>query len=409
MSEWESHHASIQRANGDTEYDLPDIIQPETVAGRRGLPRREDLGDLEHPIEPTVVGRFREWSSDDGRIGTLADEAEIEEREFGATHSAETDEAISEAGVDAIAYYLPITFYGPRRYGIYVRANRFFAFCKNVQTLAPTASWGEVTAEAWDFVLRHEAFHAAVELSCLAGDDFTARHKARTYKTYFGLCARSWPSGHYGAAGPYRCPEEQLAQQASFSQIAKTASGIAITNALIQVFRRAPADYVYDPSEWPSKGPRSAKNKQSQLQRALHSVQLASLLSCRQPASVSDVRQEIEPPAWFPPKGAIDVLGGVYGCVPVRIVDFGRKLSLRFIRACTFRNIDMRKFISAVCRECDVSHDEKGGKHPRLIVGVKKHKVPYPRAARTTPLYVIEEVAELLATTKEDLLSRCRL
>jgi hypothetical protein len=121
------------------------------------------------------------------------------------------------------------------------------------------------------------------------------------------------------------------------------------------------------------------------------------------------VRPELEPPAWFPAKGSLDVLEGIYGSVPVRVVDFGRKLPLRFIRACTFRNIDMRKFINAVCRECDVSHDEKGGKHPRLIVGENKHKVPYPRAARITPLYVIEEVAELLATTKEDLLSRCKL
>ena len=409
MSNWESHHASIQQANGDPQQTPYDFIQPETLAGRRGIPQREDLGDLDHPIEPAVVGRWREWAIDNGQIDTLADEDEIEERGIGETHTAETDEAINEAGVDALAYYLPITFYGPRRYGIYVRANRFYGFCNRVQKIAPTASWGEVTAESWDFVLRHEAFHAAVELSCLAGDDFMARHKARTYKNYFGLSAQSWPSAHYGAAGPYRCPEEQLAQHAGFSRIAETASGIAITNALIQIFRGAPADYAYDPSEWPSRGPCSQKSKQSQLQRALHSVQLASLLGCRKPASVSDTRPNIEPPAWFPQKGSVDVLEGIYGSVPVRVVDFGRKLPRRFIRACTFRNIDMRKFISAVCRECDVSHDEKGGKHPRLVVGEKRHKVPYPRAARTTPLYVIEEIAELLSTTKEDLLSQCKL
>ena len=126
MSNWESHHASIQQANGDPQQTPYDFIQPETLAGRRGVPQREDLGDLDHPIEPAVVGRWREWAIDNSQLDTLADEDEIAERGIGETHTAEIDEAINEAGVDALAYYLPITFYGPRRYGIYVRANRFY-------------------------------------------------------------------------------------------------------------------------------------------------------------------------------------------------------------------------------------------------------------------------------------------
>lgn len=381
MSDWKSHYDAILQANGDQRRPLPEIIEPETVAGRRGIPRRGDLEEPAYLIEPTAVGHFREWTGDDARLGPLADDAEMEERELGETHSEATDEAVSAARVDAIAYYLPITFYGPRGYGIYVRARRFFALCNDVQKLAPTASWDDVTAEVWDFILRHEAFHAAVELSRLASDDFPQRHRVRTYESYFGLSARSWPSGHYGTGGPYRCPEEQLAQHAGFSKIAKTGSGIAIVNALIQVFQRATADYQYDPSEWVGKGERSQKAKQSQLQRALHSVQLASLLQTAPPASVSDVHGDVESTA-FPPKGSADVLENAYGLMPVRIVDFGRSLQLRFARACTFRNIGMRKFISAVCRECDVYHDEKGGKHPRLIVVEKKQKVTYPRSAR---------------------------
>ena len=381
MNDWKSHYDAILQANGDQRRPLPEIIEPETVAGRRGIPRRGDLEEPAYLIEPTAVGHFREWTGDDARLGPLADDAEMEERELGETHSDETYEAVSAAGVDAIAYYLPITFYGPRGYGIYVRARRFFALCNDVQKLAPTGSWDDVTAEVWDFILRHEAFHAAVELSRLASDDFPQRHRVRTYESYFGLSARSWPSGHYGTGGPYRCPEEQLAQHAGFSKIAKTGSGIAIVNALIQVFQRATADYQYDPSEWVGKGERSQKAKQSQLQRALHSVQLASLLQTAPPASVSDVHGDVEPPA-FPPKVSADVLENAYGLMPVRIVDFGRSLQLRFARACTRRNIGMRKFISAVCRECDVYHDEKGGKHPRLIVVEKKQKVTYPRSAR---------------------------
>lgn len=409
MNNWESHHDAIQQANGNPRQPFPEMVEPENFAARRGIPRQEDLPEPDHPIEPTVVGRFREWYGDNDHLVPVDENAEREERELGQVHSEETDEAIAASGVDAIAYYLPITFYGARRYGIYVRVRRFYAFCDDVQKLAPNATWDDVTAEVWDFILRHEAFHAAVELSCLAGDDFPQRHRACTYEQYFGLSARSWRQWHRGAASPYRCPEEQLAQHAGFSTIPNNPSGIAIKNALIQIFQRAPADYHYDPSDWIGKRGQTYKAKQTQFQRAIHSVQLASLLRGAPPTSVGDVHQDIEPAAWFPPKGSTSVLEGLYGAMPVRVIDFGHTLPLRFARACTFRNIDMRKFINAVCRNCDVTHDEKGGKHPRLIVGKQKHKVTYPRSVSTTPVYVIDQIADLLKISKQDLLTRCQL
>jgi hypothetical protein len=414
-SDWEQHHQSIQRANDEQiDPNPPNIDRIEPVVARRGLPPEDDLGRFaieRQRIEPAAAEDPRDWlvEPDQKNMGVVGDEFALEsavEREIGADSQDAAKQAVETAGPDAIAFYLPITFYGPRHYGIYVRQNLFFGFCNLVQTYAPQVPWPAVTASVFQFLLHHESYHAAVELSCLVSDDFQERRRAQTYRAYFDLTAGPWRFGHRGTAA-YRCPEEQLAQHAGLLNMPRDASGEAIRGALIQISAIGPDDYRYDPADWP----RAAKAKQQQaaMEQVIHRVQSTRLTRQPPPTSYHDIHAGIEPQAWFPPSDSRAVLGDKFGLMPVYVIDHGHRLAVRFARACSLGNIPMRDFVRAVCRKCDVTHDEKGGKHPRLVVGEKKDKVTYPRSARTTPHYVIKQVANLLKLSKEDLINQCQL
>lgn len=412
---WENHHASLQQANNEPlDPPIPSIYEIDNIAARRGLPPEGHLDELVNTrrrIEPAAAENPSDWLTESSSSDTEAvypdfDDEPANEQEIGAAAQQATEQAVATAGVDAIAFYLPITFYGPRHYGIYIRHSRFYGFCAAVQKFAPRVPWNDLTAAVFQFVLHHEAYHGAVELSCLTSDDFYERQPARTYRKYFNLATGPWRYGYHGGRSPYQCPEEQLAQHAGFSNMPGNPSGIAIRSALIQISQAGPSDYVYDPAAWRSR--EMWIKAQAVIERGLHRVQSTSLLCGPLPTALDDVHVGVEPQAWFPGRKSQDVLSDKFGDMPVYVVDYGHRIALRFARACAFRNIALRDFIRAVCRKYDVSHDEKGGKHPRLIVATK-YKVTYPRSARTTPTYVIEQVASLLKTTKEDLVTQCQL
>ena len=404
-SDWEDHHDSLRQANPQRrEPRPPDLTRIEDVEARRGLPPRDELDRLANNrrrIEPAAALRPRDWQPESGEQGEEAvyDPEGEDESEIGEANRIATDRAIAAAGIDAIAYYLPITFYGPHRYGIYIRERRYYGLCATIQKLAPHVDWDDVTDLVLQFLLHHEGYHAAVELSCLTSDDYLERKTAETYRTFFDLVTGQWRvTARRHGAGPYRCPEEQLAQHAGFSSLSGTPAGEAIRSALIHVTTSGPSDYVYNDLEW-SKA--SAKHKQESLERALHRTQAASLLHRLAPVSIDDLQADVEPRAWFPKGGAGDALSESYGLLPVYVVDFGQTLSLRFARACVLRNIPIRKFIKAVCKNFDAIHDPKGGKHPRIIVD--KYRIPYPRSAKITPDYVIDQFLDARKISEDDL------
>ena len=405
-SDWEDHDASLRQANpAQRHVPPPDLERIEDIAARRGLPSAEELERLANDrrrIEPAAALRPQDWQlerSEEGTILVYEPEGE-DESDLGEANRDVTDQAIAAAGIDAIAYYLPITFYGPNRYGIYIRERRYFGLCSTIQKLAPHVAWDDVADLVLQFLLHHEGYHAAVELSCLTSDDYLERKTAETYRTFFDLVTGSWrlpPHGRGG--GPYRCPEEQLAQHAGFSSLSGTPAGDAVRSALIHVSTRGPSDYVYNDSEWSKT---SAKLKQECLSRALHRTQSASLLHRPPPVSIDDIQTDVEPPAWFPKGGARDALSESHGLLPVYVVDFGRTLSLRFARACVLRNIPMRKFIKAACKKYNAVHDPRGGKHPRLILP-NNDKIFYPRSAKIVPDYVVNQFTDSLEISDEEL------
>lgn len=410
---WEEHHEALQRANGDRiDPEPPNVDRIEPVAARRGLPPEDEIdqiADDRQRIEPAAAENPRDWLAEpnDKVVNTVDDEFAREaadEQEIGA--DAQAERAVDVAGPDAIAFYVPITIYGPRHYGIYVRQNRFFEFCTMVQKYAPHVPWNDVTASVFQFLLHHEAYHAAVELSCLVSDDFHERQRARTYRNYFDQTSGPWRFAHRGPS-LYRCPEEQLAQHAGLLNMPKNASGEAIRGALIQISKTGPNDYVYDPAEWPRSG--KAKKQQTAIDRVLHRVQSTCLSRQPPPTSYDDIHIGIEPRAWFPPRDSHAVLGTEFGLMPVYVIDHRQRVAIRFARAYSYSNIPMREFIRAVRRKYGVANDEKGGKHPRLIVGDNQQKVTYPRSARETPIYVIDQVATHLKMSAKDMLAQLQL
>ena len=404
-TDWEDHHDSLRLANPQrNEPQQPDLTGIEDISARRGLPPRDELdrlADNRRRIEPAAALRLRDWQQGSAEQWkeTVYYPVGEDESDLGEANQIATERAIATGGIDAIAYYLPITFYGPNRYGIYIRERRYFGLCATIQKLAPHVDWDDVAEFVLQFLLHHEGYHAAVELSCLKSDDYLERTTAKTYRTFFDIVTGSWRLPMHGhGASSYRCPEEQLAQHAGFSGLSGTPAGDAVRSALIHVSTRGPRDYVYNDAEWSKT---SARGKQESLERALHRTQAASLLHRPTPISIDDIQASVEPRAWFPKGGARDVLQKPYGNLPVYVVDFGHTLCHRFARACVLRNIPIKKFIKVVCKKFDAVHDPKGGKHPRIIF--EKQKITYPRSAKITPDYVIDQFLAARKISEDEL------
>jgi len=391
QSEWVSRHASIGQD------DSNDVVSQENLGEVRGIPPMTNeglLGEEPQPIDPSSAVDIAEWCDDFDRQG---------EQQRGQEARSETQQALNEQGIDAIAYYLPISFYGPHRYGIYIRQRRFFGFCSEVHTRVTNVSWDDTANALLRFVMHHEAFHAAVELSCLTNDDYDERKVARTYHRYFDLAVRKWRHSHSGPHYPYRCPEEQLAQHAGFTALPVTTAGDMIRAELLKVFKKGPADYVYDVEDWRRRVP---TERQVILERALHRVQSASLLSRSFPSSVSAVHAGIEARGWFPKDGAKGVLSGKHGIVPTYLVDTGPEPFGRFARAHSPRNIPVRDVLR-VLKKRGVQVEE-GGKHTKLIFPNHGRPIPFSRSAQTMPEYVMKKFATALSTSLDTLVAECR-
>jgi hypothetical protein len=99
-------------------------------------------------------------------------ELTIDERAYGESHRALTQQAICKSGFEAIAFYSPIHACGADHWGIYIHEQTFFGACAEVSTLLGGASWGSIVSDMLHVINQHEVFHAAVELFSLVVEDF---------------------------------------------------------------------------------------------------------------------------------------------------------------------------------------------------------------------------------------------
>jgi hypothetical protein len=82
----------------------------------------------------------------------------VEEREYGEENRDEARRAIERSGIDAIAYYAPIHFYGRTRWGIYLHERLFFGTCAQLAASLGVAHWDGIVTDVLTALDRHELF-----------------------------------------------------------------------------------------------------------------------------------------------------------------------------------------------------------------------------------------------------------
>lgn len=151
----------------------------------------------------------------DDEINEIPDGLELrDEQEIGRNNKNEALEAISKAGIDAVALYAPIHFFGSDKWGIYIHERRFFGLCSALidELRGGANDWNGVVADLYQALMRHEYFHSAVELFSLTFEDIAGPldESNCAYNSYFDVVySKSFPKTN--------CIEETLATASEFN------------------------------------------------------------------------------------------------------------------------------------------------------------------------------------------------
>jgi hypothetical protein len=148
----------------------------------------------------------------------LLDSEELEEAipadAVAERYEAEAEESFHRHGFEAIAWYAPISFYGPDQWGIYFHEPRFWGYCSLLTKQLGGATLLGVARDVFNGLDRHEAFHAAVELFALISQD-----QSNSYGNPFGndLYPAYFQSHYLPTWGTQSCIEESLATASQFN------------------------------------------------------------------------------------------------------------------------------------------------------------------------------------------------
>jgi len=139
-----------------THYDMPSIW---------------GVGGIDYPAEETIHKVTPKKIIEDEN-----DELEIYSRE-------EFHANIHKNGIETIAFYAPIHFYGPQKWGIYINYPAFKRYSDELCIKVNDFS-RKNRLRSLESVLDHEYFHFEVELFCLIVEGITASGIYKKYKNY---------------------------------------------------------------------------------------------------------------------------------------------------------------------------------------------------------------------------------
>jgi hypothetical protein len=161
-----------------------------------GLPEIGELDRSEPPpwFEPNS-NEGLDASDDEGP--PIPDECEV------PTPSPQDAAAPGRIGTEALAYYAPFHFYGPGRWGIYIRDwGLTYLACvyKGNSHLAPADTW--ILRGAYRFLLEHERFHFRTEVAATRLHFMTG--SPNLYNAHFHDRYASWLEEGMANASAYR-------------------------------------------------------------------------------------------------------------------------------------------------------------------------------------------------------------
>lgn len=326
-----------------------------------------------------------------------------DEREIGKQNRDEALKAIESNGIDAVALYAPVHFFGDKKWGVYIHERRFFGLCFAIheELGGRTETWDGLVADLHKVLLRHEYFHSAVELFALMFEDVAGPLDDSTcaYKSYFdSIYTTCFPETD--------CLEESLATASEFCPRFST---VGFTRALKSITLRMPIAYSnwrkYARANEYQKGEQAlaAEIRQNAEQINRHSgdsigiwpsLSYAQIRNCQ--AGVGNV--------WFPftePR-SLDQ----FGPVPRWIHHSGGVVSRRTLKK-EIGVIAMKEFLRALKRTFDASW-EPGGKENRISIP-KIGKFSYSKSASQAPRYLARQIARKMGVSERDLLKQLGL
>ncbi len=345
------------------------------------------------------------------------DIAPVDERTFAEQNQRNAVERHKQNGMEAIAFFAPMHYYGIENWGIYLNEPVFYGMCSRLAEILPSAKWNELVLDFYKAVEQHEMFHAAVELYCLVGEDFAdmgfkgalyvykqldSKDKSQIiesnppcwYKPYHENCYRkNFPTEN--------CIEEVLATTAeSFCDFKVN----GMRDALKQIQLSAPAAYQCieecpDFSDFSSFERYAADTIAEEMMLKANDPWWKKIWAQKVAQMLQGEKELLG--RWFP--NLLPSWLDSHGPVPRWVYHPGSMSPGRFIPR-LLTNVRLNDFLNGLRRVYGVVA-KPGGKHWKLIFP-NGQTLPFPNRTEV-PVYLPREIAQKLGIDRRELLRRC--
>jgi hypothetical protein len=322
----------------------------------------------------------------------------VRPEELADEYEDDAGRSFKEKGFEAIAWYAPITFFGPKRWGIYFHEPRFWGYSRRLQRAMGTSTLRDVARDLYRMIDRHESFHAAVELFALVSQDLGAAPGVprgwTLYEAYFDAPA---PVGYRSTFCTCDCIEESLATAAQFRHLRPRVKGLKA--AIEHELTMAPPGY----RDW-VKFRTSAR-----FQDGLFDLTADRILSHTHSgaAHVASLKAGMGPSGksvaagwWFPPLN------------PEKLSEFGRiphyaarkpGVYTKLFPPSILGNRKMKDVRRMAQRLYGATVSDGHAKHAKQLVFPNGEVVPLPNA-KGVPNYIIEQIAKAANKRKREVL-----
>lgn len=311
--------------------------------------------------------------------------------------------AFRQHGFESIAFYAPISFYGPKRWGIYFNERNLWGVVAECAQLLGMASSSSLATEILYVVDQHERFHASIELLALVVDDH--RHLprasvsdadedvARGFIEPSSLAYRHYHSAVYQPSWPREaCLEESLATAFQFRRRLRFAG---LRRTLERLTSVAPPAYA----QWRKYG---GANDFADAHHELASAVVASVAQWNAERGAAGLQGRPKPQLWLP-SSEDDALRAV-GPIP-RYVWRSDTRTPTLFSASLLGNVRTRDIVGCMRSKFGAVLRD-GGRHP-AVTFPNGRKVPYSTSWDTVPRFFLGQLAEAVGVEREQLVRAC--
>lgn len=353
------------------------------------------------PIAVERSGDFRE-AGDTDPFEEVQETPSISAEEYGSRHEAYALAAFADRGFEAMAWYAPISFYGPKAWGIYFDERAVWGLASACAKGLSSASLGEVAAETLYGLDRHESFHSAVELFALVADDLRRLGDGRVtsdglplpYDRGLPQLYTQYSLNDYQRTFPtIECVEESLA---TAYQLRARLSVRGLRGHLISLTERGPAAYAGFK--------RYAHRDEFYVQ---YVALCGSILGKKYLVAAVTSRlggNPFTPRLWTPQLAGATLRD--FGPVP-RYFWRSDTIVPSYFAPSIFGNVRVGDIVSCLRRNFNGTPYTRGGRHSLGVRFPNGKKVPYSSSWTSVPPRFLKQVANAVRISPADLKATC--